>query len=160
LAHQSEDNEADADTITAFPFTEMEVLWAFSNFNDAYGPVMRRQEANFRRCACVDNSGRRKPWQGNVSIQNYYYHKLIIIISVPPAIGFMSRRPCVLFKVSTMHKNNDTLVSILFCHYKMRLVRSRDRQERQWQQYKTNALADAVKRAEFDAMEYLESAQG
>lgn len=52
----------DDDEVLNFPFTEKEIFWAFSNFHDAYGPVFRRQEANFRRCACVDENGRRKPW--------------------------------------------------------------------------------------------------
>lgn len=50
------------DEINNFPFTEKEIFWAFSNFHDAYGPVFRRQEVNFRRCACVDENGRRRPW--------------------------------------------------------------------------------------------------
>lgn len=59
---QSAKEEEDEDAITSFPFNEREVMWAFSNFFDAYGPVLRRQEAHFRRCACVDENGRRRPW--------------------------------------------------------------------------------------------------
>jgi hypothetical protein len=46
------------------------------------------------------------------------------------------------------------------CDHQMRLVRLRDREERQWQQYKANGISDAVKRAEFEAKNYLDSAEG
>ena len=66
--------------INSFPFTEREVLWAFSNFSDAYGVMLRRQKARFRRCACVDQAGRRRP-------------------CVPPAVGFMCYRVATLLKM-------------------------------------------------------------
>ena len=43
---------------------------------------------------------------------------------------------------------------------KMRMVRNRDKQEREWQQYKEEGIATAIKRAEFEAVKYLESAEG
>lgn len=42
----------------------------------------------------------------------------------------------------------------------MRLVRNRDKQEREWQQYKQNGIAESIRRAEFDARHYLDSADG
>ncbi len=66
--------------VNSFPFNERDVLWAFSNFSDAYGMMLKRQKANFRRCACVDAIGRRKP-------------------CVPPAYGFMCNRIATLLKM-------------------------------------------------------------
>ncbi len=65
--------------INNFPFNEKEVVWAFSNFSDAYGMMMSRQRACFRRCACTDDKGRRKP-------------------CVPPKKGFMCERYATLIK--------------------------------------------------------------
>lgn len=45
----------------SFAFSRGDVDWAFSRFTDAYGPMMLRQRADFKRCACVDKEGRRKP---------------------------------------------------------------------------------------------------
>ena len=45
----------------SFAFSRSDVDWAFSRFTDAYGPMLMRQKAEFRRCACVDGEGRRKP---------------------------------------------------------------------------------------------------
>eukprot|EP00605_Chrysophyceae_sp_TOSAG23-4_P001691 GSChrysophyteH1.ASY1.ANO1.1859.1 assembled CDS len=66
--------------VNSFPFNEKEVLWAFSNFSDAYGMMLKRQKVQFRRCACVDANGRRKP-------------------CVPPAVGFMCYRVATLLKM-------------------------------------------------------------
>jgi len=66
--------------INSFPFNEREVLWAFSNFADAYGVMLKRQKVRFRRCACVDGTGRRRP-------------------CVPPAVGFMCYRVATLLKM-------------------------------------------------------------
>ena len=65
--------------LAAFPYSEKEVNWGFSRFSDANGPVMKFEPAMFRKCACVDDDGRRRP-------------------CVPPAVGFMCRRMCTMVK--------------------------------------------------------------
>jgi hypothetical protein len=70
----------DADQVDSFPYTEKELLWAFSNFNDAYGVVMKRKKVMFRRCSCEDENGNRLP-------------------CVPPKVGYMCYRECYMFKV-------------------------------------------------------------
>eukprot|EP01038_Epipyxis_sp_PR26KG_P009415 gene9415-12681_t len=67
--------------INNFQFTEAEVIWAFSQFSDAYGPVLKIKDAMFRRCACMDplDLTKRKP-------------------CVPPKVGFMCLRKCTLLK--------------------------------------------------------------
>ena len=78
----------EADEVTSFDFTQREVMWAFSNYSDAIGPVLRREEANFRRCACIDPvSGERRP-------------------CVPPAPGFMCRRECTLLKAGLVRRRD------------------------------------------------------
>ena len=73
-------NKHNPNWINSFPFDEREVLWAFSNFSDAYGVMLKRQKVRFRRCACVDGTGRRRP-------------------CVPPAVGFMCFRVATLLKM-------------------------------------------------------------
>lgn len=114
--------ETSSDNVTDFEFTEREVMWAFTHYADAVGPVLRRQPACFRRCACVDAStGLPKP-------------------CVPPKVGYMCRRSAVWIK--------------------RRLVRQRDQTERKWQTYKLEHESDAVRRAEMEAKQYLESKAG
>lgn len=38
--------------IASLPFTEEEVMWAWSHYTDANGPVLRRDKVCFRRCRC------------------------------------------------------------------------------------------------------------
>ena len=72
--------------LNSFTYDEKEVLWAFQNFNDAYGAVFKRQKALFRRCACVDVNGKRRP-------------------CVPPKVGFYCSRVATLFKARVvMHE--------------------------------------------------------
>ncbi len=66
------------DIVTEFDFSEKEILWAFTNFRDAYGPVMLHQKAMFRRCSC-DRNGQPMP-------------------CVPPRQGYMCHRVCYLIK--------------------------------------------------------------
>ena len=67
------------DDIQDFPFNEREVMWAFSSFNDAYGPVLTRQKVMFRKCSCVDKDGNPCP-------------------CVPPKFGYMCLRDAFCFK--------------------------------------------------------------
>lgn len=76
---------AEGTSVDSFPYDERDVNWAFTNYSDAYGSVIRREKAMFRRCACVDNSGRRQP-------------------CVPPKVGFMCYRLCTLFKAHLVGK--------------------------------------------------------
>lgn len=110
-----------SDDLKAFDYTEHEAMQALTTYADATGPILRYQAAKFRRCACVDSQGRRKP-------------------CVPPQLGFMCYRDCVLIK-----KN---------------LVREREKHDRLWNAYKSDGLRDAVKRAEYEAKLYLDSAEG
>ncbi len=104
-----------------FPYTKKEVVWAWMNYGDAAGVVMRKEEAWFTRCKCVDSQGKRQP-------------------CVPPKIGFMCNRVATLMKSS--------------------LVLKRQKQERLWDAYITNGIDDAVKRAEKEAKDYLDSTEG
>ena len=45
----------------SFAFSRTDVDWAFKHFQDAYGPMLMRQRVDFRRCACKDSDGKRKP---------------------------------------------------------------------------------------------------
>ena len=67
------------DVTLSFPYTKKEVMWAFKSFTDAYGYVLQVGTANFKRCLCRDENGRRRP-------------------CVPPTKGFMCRRRCHLVK--------------------------------------------------------------
>jgi Leucine-rich repeat (LRR) protein len=49
--------------ISNFPYTEKDIIWACSGFGDAFGPVMTKMKANFKKCSCLDKNGRRKPCQ-------------------------------------------------------------------------------------------------
>ncbi|KAJ1439312.1 hypothetical protein B484DRAFT_415932 [Ochromonadaceae sp. CCMP2298] len=109
------------DAVSTFDYNEQEVMHAFANFADAAGPVIRAQKAMFKRCSCVDETGKRNP-------------------CIPPKIGFMCYRQCVLVK--------------------QQLVRQKDKVDRQWSAYKTNGLMDAVNRAEHEAKLYLDSYAG
>jgi len=40
-----------SNALTSFDFTEREVMWAFSNYSDAVGPVLRRQPAMYATTA-------------------------------------------------------------------------------------------------------------
>lgn len=114
------------DAVTAFEFNQQEVLWAFTNYSDAVGPVLKRERAMFRRCACAvldPASGAR--------VQSP---------CVPPEVGFMCCRECVLLKMSC--------------------VRDSERKDRLWRAYKASSLSDAMKRAEHDARLFLNSHEG
>jgi hypothetical protein len=63
----------------SFPFSKADVNWAFMHYADAYGPLLVRQKADFKRCGCVDAHGRRCP-------------------CVPPRAGYMCTRMCTLIK--------------------------------------------------------------
>lgn len=65
--------------VFSFSFTKADVYWAFTNYTDAYGPLMIKQKADFKRCECVDSTGRRAP-------------------CVPPRLGYMCTRMCTLLK--------------------------------------------------------------
>lgn len=71
--------------IQQLPYDQKDIIWAFTNYSDSYGPVLTRQKAMFRRCACVDEQGRRLP-------------------CVPPQPGFMCYRQCTLFKAHLVSK--------------------------------------------------------
>lgn len=71
--------------VNAFDYEQKDVIWAFSGFGDAYGPMIRKGKAMFRRCACVDQLGRRMP-------------------CVPPKPGFMCYRMCTLLKARIVQK--------------------------------------------------------
>lgn len=110
------------DSVNEFEFTEKEVMWALTHYSDAMGPVLRRQSARFRRCACIDPITKgRKP-------------------CVPPKVGYMCERTATWIKA--------------------KVVRSRDKAERKWSAYKVEHENDAVRRAELDALEYLNSRPG
>jgi hypothetical protein len=75
------------DCITEFEFNEKEVLWAFTNFQDAYGPVLLHQKAMFRQCSCKDAQGHPTP-------------------CIPPRQGYMCHRLCYLMKKSLVRKKD------------------------------------------------------
>lgn len=107
--------------INSFQYSMQELFWAVTRFQDAYGGVFRKENAWFKRCSCVDESGRRKP-------------------CVPPAVGFMCWRPTTLFKAQ--------------------IIPSKVRQERNWQEYMKQGIADAVARSKAEAENYLNSVDG
>lgn len=110
------------DNVTEFDFTEKEVMWALTHYSDAMGPVLRRQPARFRRCACVDPlTKQRKP-------------------CIPPKVGYMCERSATWIK--------------------SKVVRDRDKAERKWSTYKVDHENDAVRRAELEALQYLNSRVG
>jgi hypothetical protein len=78
--------------LSAFDFTEHEAMQALTTYYDAVGPVLRYGKAKFRRCACVDQNGQRKP-------------------CVPPVTGYMCLRDCVLVKKTFVRERekNDRL---------------------------------------------------
>lgn len=47
--------------INDFPFTRPEVMWAFTHYFDANGPVYTQGKVFYKRCGCVDANGRRFP---------------------------------------------------------------------------------------------------
>ncbi len=104
-----------------FPYSKQEVMWAWTQYSDAQGPVMRKQECWFPICSCVDDNGRRKP-------------------CVPPKHGFMCNR------IATLMKSN--------------VVLKRQRQERLWNAFIDNGVQDAVRRAEKEATDYLDTSEG
>jgi Leucine-rich repeat (LRR) protein len=55
--------------INNFPFSRKEVIWAFTSYSDAYGPVIKRQKTMFKYCKCMDAAGRR----GNMAICILYF---------------------------------------------------------------------------------------
>jgi hypothetical protein len=110
------------DAITEFEYNEKEVLWAFTNFHDAYGPVLLHQKSVFRVCACKDP------------------HTGLPTPCIPPRQGYMCNRLCYLMK-----KN---------------IIRQKDKDDRVWQAYKSGSLADAEKRSEIEANNYLSSNAG
>ena len=114
-------NVRNSNWINSFPFDEREVIWAFSNFQDAYGMLLKRQKAKFRRCACVDSTGRRRP-------------------CVPPEVGFMC------YRVATLLKMNFVMEGV--------------KKQRLWIAYKQTGIAEAVKKAEEEALKYLHSGAG
>jgi hypothetical protein len=67
------------DIVTEFEFNEKEVMWAFTNYLDAYGPVLLHQRAMFRQCSCKDSHGN-------------------LIPCIPPRQGYMCTRLCYLMK--------------------------------------------------------------
>lgn len=73
--------------IREFVYERKDVIWAFMNFSDVYGPVINRRKVMFRKCACVDATGRRKP-------------------CIPPKTGWMCSRIATLFKSSIILKHH------------------------------------------------------
>ena len=89
----------DGNAMIQFPFSQREVMWAFSNYSDAYGPVLKRQRIMFRRCACVeqvdgvDENGR------NVKVDRRKP-------CVPPEMGYMCYRECLLIKANIIREKD------------------------------------------------------
>lgn len=75
--------QAFKDEVTEFTFSEKEVMWAFINYRDALGPVLKREKALFRRCACLEPD-------------------------VPPAVGFMCCRDATLLKMRIVRERDRT----------------------------------------------------
>ena len=119
-AYKRKDNKK-SNNHKEFPYSKQEVMWAWTQYSDAQGPVMRKQECWFTICSCVDENGRRKP-------------------CVPPKHGFMCNR------IATLMKSN--------------VVLKRQRQERLWNAFIDNGVQDAVRRAEKEAVDYLETSEG
>ncbi|RYH29722.1 hypothetical protein EON65_07480 [archaeon] len=68
------------DIVTSFPFSEEEFVWAWSNYSDACGPMLRMENCMFRRCKCVDaKTNLSKP-------------------CVPPMVGYLCTRQCFMLK--------------------------------------------------------------
>ncbi len=65
--------------LTSYSYNEREVTWAYSNFSDAYGPVLRKQKVAFTKCSCVDAAGKK-------------------VVCTPPRVGYMCFRESVLLK--------------------------------------------------------------
>jgi hypothetical protein len=70
----------------SFPYTEREVIWAFSHFSDAYGPVLKKGVSVFKKCSCVKD-GKRHP-------------------CVPPQMDFMCKRICTLVKMQLVFQED------------------------------------------------------
>jgi hypothetical protein len=51
----------DIHDVTSFPYSRSEVMWALTNYADAYGAVYMQGTAFFKRCGCVDSNGKRHP---------------------------------------------------------------------------------------------------
>ena len=81
---QENANLHDSSVDREFPYTEKQVMWAFTSFSDAYGAVLRRQNIMFRRCACVVTDKETGVVRRNPCI--------------PPKVGYMCLRQCTLLK--------------------------------------------------------------
>ena len=64
----------------SFDYDKDQVERVLSTFRDPWGSVCLEREAMFKRCACVDDTGRRR-------------------VCVPPATGYMCKRPALLLKM-------------------------------------------------------------
>lgn len=150
-------DSTDAVVINKFEFTEHEVMWAFSNYSDAVGPVMKKQKTMFRRCSCCVtvittavekqessssssislSGGTNKVVTASLTVPNNQpFPTLIKKPCIPPNKNFMCLRECTLLKKY--------------------LVKLRDKHDRLWDAYKLNGLNDAMKRAAHEAKLYLE----
>ena len=107
--------------VLSFPYSKKDVMWALRSFQDAYGYVYSLGTANFRRCSCVDENGRRRP-------------------CVPPVKGYMCRRKCALIKHQA--------------------VLEHERELRLWRAHVAHEINEAVKRAEKEALKFLQSLEG
>jgi hypothetical protein len=114
-------DELPKNIVISFPYSKKDVMWALRSFQDAYGYVYKLGYANFRRCACVDEQGKRRP-------------------CVPPVKGFMCRRKCALVKHQAVLEHEKEL--------------------RLWRAHVKFEIEDAVKRAEKEALKFLESNDG
>jgi hypothetical protein len=74
VGNQRQRNRVLDDTIHEFPFSQEEVLWAFTHYHDACGPIFRQQSAFFLHCACVSR------------------------VCIPPRVGYMCRRSALWLK--------------------------------------------------------------
>lgn len=108
------------DLVTEFVFSEKEVLWAFSQYADAVGGVLRKQQAMFRKCACVDPAtGFPKP-------------------CVPPKVGYRCYRECVLIKKQLI-RQKDKVERVWFAYKHDRMVDAERRAEHEAQLYLQSA---------------------
>ena len=65
--------------VVSFPYGEREVNWALGRMYDVNGPILKFESVKFRKCACTDEEGNRKP-------------------CVPPEVGWMCKRQATLVK--------------------------------------------------------------
>ena len=131
---------------TALP--TLQKLWRRENLRGTTNPnwmtsyVYDERETNWALTRFFDSYG------GVIKRQNSFFRRCSCVDAVtgqrkpcvPPRSGFLCFRPCTLIK--------------------MHLVFKRFKQERLWQAYKVNGIADAVKRAELEAHEFLDSLEG